>query len=105
MAPAQNHFAQLARDDVGPFWGLSRDYMRKHLGIGFKIDNTRSIEELGITYQPLEETLIDHYRSWSERSVTGAARPWTRLRRDGHDRYSVLCLRIAPMAPRVGRNP
>jgi len=50
----------------GPFWGLSRDFMRKHLGIRFKIDNRRSIEELGIFYRPIEETLIDHYRSWSE---------------------------------------
>jgi len=50
----------------GPFWGLSREYMRKHLGICFKIDNKRSIEELGIAYRPIEETLIDHYRSWLE---------------------------------------
>jgi hypothetical protein len=42
----------------GPCWGLSRDYMRKHLGFRFKINDTRSIEELGITYRPIEETLI-----------------------------------------------
>lgn len=48
----------------GPIWGLGRDYMRKHLGISFKLDNSRSIEELGMTYRPIEETLVDHYRSW-----------------------------------------
>jgi nucleoside-diphosphate-sugar epimerase len=48
----------------GPWWGLRRDYMRKHLGIRFKIDNARSIAELGVVYRPLEETLVDHYRSW-----------------------------------------
>ena len=48
----------------GPFWGLRRDYMRKHLGIRFKIDNARSIRELGVVYRPIEETLVDHYRSW-----------------------------------------
>ncbi|MBB3773462.1 nucleoside-diphosphate-sugar epimerase [Angulomicrobium tetraedrale] len=51
----------------GPLWGLSRDYSRKHLGIRFKIDNARSIRELGIVYRPIEETLLDHYRSWLAR--------------------------------------
>jgi nucleoside-diphosphate-sugar epimerase len=50
----------------GPWWGLRRDYMRKHLGIRFKIDNARSISELGIVYRPIEETLTDHYRSWRQ---------------------------------------
>ncbi len=30
----------------------------------FKIDNRRSIEELGVVYLPIEETLADHYTSW-----------------------------------------
>jgi nucleoside-diphosphate-sugar epimerase len=50
----------------GPFFGLGQDYMRKHLGIRFKVDNARSIEELGIVYRPIEQTLIDHYSSWIE---------------------------------------
>ena len=50
----------------GPLFGLSRDYMRKHLGIRFRLDNRRSIEELGIVYRPVEETLADHYKSWDE---------------------------------------
>lgn len=49
---------------IGPFFGLTQDYMRTHLGIRFTVDNRRSIEELGIVYRPIEETLIDHYRSW-----------------------------------------
>lgn len=48
----------------GPIFGLSRRLMNTHLGIHFKLDNTRSIRELGIVYRPLEETIIDHYRSW-----------------------------------------
>ena len=63
----------------GPFFGLSRDYTRKHLGIRFKIDNTRSIEELGIVYRPIGQTLIDHYNSWIEqkrgRTSSDALRP------------------------------
>ncbi|MBN0987649.1 NAD-dependent epimerase/dehydratase family protein [Amphritea pacifica] len=49
---------------IGPLFGLTQDYMRKHLGIRFGVDNHRSVDELGIDYRPIEETLIDHYRSW-----------------------------------------
>ena len=50
----------------GPLFGLSRRLMRTHLGIHFKLDNSRSINELGVIYRPLEQTLIDHYQSWLE---------------------------------------
>jgi nucleoside-diphosphate-sugar epimerase len=49
---------------IGPLFGLNADYLRKHLGIRFAIDNQRSIDELGITYRPIEQTLLDHYRCW-----------------------------------------
>jgi nucleoside-diphosphate-sugar epimerase len=49
---------------IGPFFGLTQDYIRKHLGIRFKVDNRRSVDELGIVYRPIEETLRDHYRGW-----------------------------------------
>jgi nucleoside-diphosphate-sugar epimerase len=51
---------------IGPFFGLTQDYIRKHLGIRFKVENRRSINELGIHYRPIEQTLHDHYRSWVE---------------------------------------
>ena len=51
---------------IGPLFGLTQDYIRKHLGIRFQVDNRRSIDELGIAYKPIQETLIDHYRSWQE---------------------------------------
>lgn len=51
---------------VGPFFGLTQDYIREHLGIRFTADNHRSIEELGIVYRPAEEMLAEHYRSWQE---------------------------------------
>jgi hypothetical protein len=34
------------------------------LGIRFKVDNRRSIDELGIVYRPIAQTLHEHYRSW-----------------------------------------
>lgn len=49
---------------VGPFFGLTQEYIRHHLGIRFTVDNHRSVEELGIVYRPAEETLADHYWSW-----------------------------------------
>lgn len=52
---------------LGPAFGLSQDYIRKHLGIRFTVDNRRSVEELGITYRPVEETLVDHYQAWHRR--------------------------------------
>jgi len=54
---------------IGPFFGLTQEYIRNHLGIRFAVDNHRSVEELGVVYRPIQETLIDHYRSWaSQRS-------------------------------------
>ena len=56
---------------LGPFFGLTQDYIRKHLGIRFAVDNQRSINELGMTYRPVSETLIDHYRSWAQWQSSG----------------------------------
>lgn len=49
---------------LGPAFGLTQDYIRKHLGIRFRVDNRRGRNELGITYRPMEETLLDHYEAW-----------------------------------------
>ncbi|MFC3572320.1 NAD-dependent epimerase/dehydratase family protein [Streptomyces yaanensis] len=49
---------------LGPAFGLTQDYIRKHLGIRFRVDNSRSVRELGITYRPIEETVLDHYEAW-----------------------------------------
>ncbi|MFE5916817.1 NAD-dependent epimerase/dehydratase family protein [Streptomyces sp. NPDC056468] len=49
---------------LGPAFGLSQDYIRKHLGIRFQVDNSRSVNELGITYRPIEQTVLDHYEAW-----------------------------------------
>lgn len=51
---------------LGPAFGLSQDYIRKHLGIRFRVDNGRGVKELGLTYRPLEETVLDHYAAWRE---------------------------------------
>lgn len=52
---------------LGPAFGLTQDYIRRHLGIRFRVDNSRSVNELGITYRPIEQTLLDHYEAWRNR--------------------------------------
>jgi nucleoside-diphosphate-sugar epimerase len=55
---------------IGARFGLSQDYIRKHLGIRFTVDNSRSVRELGLSYRSAEQTLINHYVSWaSQRSA------------------------------------
>jgi nucleoside-diphosphate-sugar epimerase len=51
---------------IGPLFGLTQDYMRKHLGIHFAVENQPSIDELGVVYRPVQETLFNHYKSWAE---------------------------------------
>ena len=51
---------------LGPRFGLTQDYIRKHLGIRFRVDNRRSTDDLGISYRPVEQTVLDHYDAWRE---------------------------------------
>lgn len=59
---------------LGPRFGLTQDYIRKHLGIRFRVDNHRSVDELGISYRPVEETVLDHHDAWREQRRTKKAR-------------------------------
>lgn len=52
---------------IGPRFGLTPDYIRKHLGITFAVDNHRSRDELGIEYRPLRDTMTEHYQAWAAR--------------------------------------
>lgn len=45
---------------VGPMFGLNWGFLRKNLGVRYKLDNTRSKEDLGIVYRPIPDTLCDH---------------------------------------------
>ena len=51
---------------LGPAFGLTQDYIRKHLGIRFEVDNGRGVRELGVSYRPIEETVLDHYEVWRQ---------------------------------------
>jgi dihydroflavonol-4-reductase len=53
---------------AGPFMGLSMKWVSRNIGIGYKVDNGRSVEELGTTYRAQAETMKDHYRAWAATS-------------------------------------
>lgn len=50
---------------LGPlFFGLTQEYITKNVGVKFRAGNQRSIDELGIEYRPMEETIAAHYQQW-----------------------------------------
>jgi nucleoside-diphosphate-sugar epimerase len=44
---------------AGPFMGFSIKFIKRNVGIPIKIDNSRSIKELGMVFRPVEATLSD----------------------------------------------
>jgi nucleoside-diphosphate-sugar epimerase len=44
---------------VGPFLGYPARFIRKNIGYEIRFDNTQIREKLGMTFRPLEETLVD----------------------------------------------
>jgi len=47
---------------VGPFLGFPARFILRNIGYDIRIDNTRIREVLGMTFRPLEETLVDQVR-------------------------------------------
>lgn len=45
---------------IGPFEGLTWQFIRKNVGYPLHFNNTRSRERLGIEYGPVEDTLAEH---------------------------------------------
>lgn len=46
---------------IAPAIPTTREIVSNSYGYEFKADNTRSKEQLGITYRPVETTLVDHF--------------------------------------------
>ncbi len=44
----------------GPLQGFSWKYVSRNIGLPLKFDNSKSINELDISYRPIEETILDH---------------------------------------------
>ncbi|MEN8120540.1 MAG: aldehyde reductase [Bacteroidota bacterium] len=47
---------------IGPLFGLTRKYVSKNVGYKSFYDNSYSKSDLGLTYRPIEETIIDHFQ-------------------------------------------
>jgi nucleoside-diphosphate-sugar epimerase len=45
---------------MGPLNGVTIKYVSRNVGHPLKFDTTRSKERLGLTYRPLQETLVEH---------------------------------------------
>lgn len=47
---------------IAPAMGVTREFVSRNVGYPFSIDNTKSKEALGLTYRPLETTLVEHFQ-------------------------------------------
>ncbi len=54
---------------IGPFRGLSWRFLKNNLGYHYEIDNSRSIEELGLVYQDLVVTVKDQIRDLEDKGL------------------------------------
>ncbi|KAH8699384.1 flavonol reductase [Phaeosphaeriaceae sp. PMI808] len=55
----------IATRAIGPLFGLTQKWMGRNLGMHFKVDNSRSKEDLCIVYRPIDDTVEEHYKSWA----------------------------------------
>jgi nucleoside-diphosphate-sugar epimerase len=47
---------------VAPVVGLTRKFVDRNVGYPLAFDNSRSQEELGLTYRPVEQTVTEHFQ-------------------------------------------
>ena len=45
---------------VAPILGFTHKYIEENIGCSFQVDNTKSIQELGIAYTDFSKTIEDH---------------------------------------------
>ncbi|HRY99875.1 MAG TPA: aldehyde reductase [Bacteroidales bacterium] len=45
---------------AGPFMGISARFVRRNLGIPYRLDHSKSMQSLGMSYLPMRTTLKDH---------------------------------------------
>ncbi len=56
---------------LAPLFGIKRREVAKNVGIPINFDNVRS-REIGLTYRPVDETLIEHFKQMVENGVLQA---------------------------------
>lgn len=59
---------------VAPWIGLRREFVAKNVALPLALDHTRS-KVLGVTYRPLEQTLVDHFQQLIDDGLLKPRRP------------------------------
>jgi len=54
---------------IAPLAGLTREFVELNIGYPLKFDNSRSQEELGLTYRPVEATITEHFQQMIDDGV------------------------------------
>lgn len=54
---------------MAPAAGLKRKTIKQNLGYLWKVDNTKSIKELGISYRSIEESIIDFFQQMIDNKI------------------------------------
>lgn len=56
---------------IAPMHGFTRKYVRKNTGIPIKFDNSYSKKDLGLSYLPVKQTIIDHFQQVIDDGLLG----------------------------------
>ncbi len=61
---------------VGPILdkAMTRKVVSRNVGLPWKADNSKGVRELGLTYRPLEETVVDFFRQMVDHGVFEASK-------------------------------
>ncbi len=65
---------------IGPWVdeGTTRKFVVRNIGLPWRADNRKGVRELGLTYRPLEETVVDFFRQMADHGAfeaSGRSRP------------------------------
>jgi nucleoside-diphosphate-sugar epimerase len=47
---------------MAPSMGVTRTFVKRNVGYPFGLNNAKSIRELGMSYRPMEQTLVEHFQ-------------------------------------------
>lgn len=56
---------------LGPLSGIKRKFISRNVGYPWLVDNTKSKKELGVSYRPIEETVIEFFQQMIDDGVFG----------------------------------
>ena len=45
---------------------MRRTFVSRNIGLPWKADHSKSVDELGMTYRPLEQTFTEHFQQLAD---------------------------------------